>query len=231
MKEKARILIVDDNLSTCRSLSLIFQKKGYEVKTVTTGKEALEVMKKNPFNIVLLDLKLPDTNGIELISPIKEMLPECTVIMITGYASLETSIQAMNVGADFYLTKPLNIDEVLFRLKVVEEKQDFLKEKKKSEEELQQSLDKLRKAFDGIIQAMVLMLEVRDPYTAGHQRRVTLLACAIAREMGESMDQLEGLRMAGMIHDIGKVYVPSEILSKPGQLTEMEFQIIKTHPQ
>ncbi len=106
-----------------------------------------------------------------------------------------------------------------------------MKEKNEKEEELQQTLGKLRKAMDGIILAMVQTLEARDPYTAGHQRRVTLLARAIAQEMGINKDQLEGLRMAGMIHDIGKIYVPSEILSKPSKLTEAEFQIIKTHPQ
>jgi putative nucleotidyltransferase with HDIG domain len=106
-----------------------------------------------------------------------------------------------------------------------------MKEKNKKEEELQQTLTKLRKAMDGIILAMVRTLEARDPYTAGHQRRVTLLSYAIAQEMGINKDKLEGIRMAGMIHDIGKIYVPSEILSKPRKLTEVEFQIIKTHPQ
>lgn len=216
---------------TCKSLSLIFQKKGYDTESATTGKEALEITKRNSFNIALLDLKLPDMEGIELISPIKKVQPECTVIMVTGFASLETSIKAMNAGAASYITKPLNMDEVLLKLKDVVEKQDLLKEKNKKEEELQQTLGKLRKAVDGIIHAMALMLEVRDPYTAGHQRRATLIAAEIAREIGLKQAQQEGLRMAGMIHDIGKVYVPSEILSKPGRLTEAEFQIIKTHPQ
>jgi len=216
---------------TCKSLSLIFKKKGYEIESATTGKEALEITKNNSFNIALLDLKLPDMDGIELISPIKERWPECAVIMVTGFASLETSIKAMNEGAASYITKPLNMDEVLLKLRDVEEKQDLLKEKNQKEEELQQTLIKLRKALDGIILAMVRTVEARDPYTAGHQRRVTLLSYAIAQEMGIKKDKLEGIRMAAMIHDIGKIYVPSEILSKPSKLTEAEFQIIKTHPQ
>ncbi len=94
-----------------------------------------------------------------------------------------------------------------------------------------ESEDQLRRALEGVVQAMSVTVEMRDPYTAGHQRRVSRLSVAIAREMGLPEGQIEGIRMAGDIHDIGKIYVPAEILSKPGKLTEIEFTIIKTHPQ
>ena len=89
----------------------------------------------------------------------------------------------------------------------------------------------LREALDGIIQAIASTVEIRDPHTAGHQLRVARLAHSIAGEMGLSEDQAEGVRVAGAIHDLGKIAVPAEILSRPGQITEMEFAIIKTHPQ
>ena len=103
--------------------------------------------------------------------------------------------------------------------------------RKRAEMELKESWEKLHQALEGTIQAMALTIEIRDPYTAGHQRRVSKLSCAIAREMGMSENQVEGLRVAGDIHDIGKIYVPAEILSKPGQITAIEYGIIKTHPQ
>jgi len=103
--------------------------------------------------------------------------------------------------------------------------------RKQAEDELKQSWKKLHKALEGTIQAMALTIEMRDPYTAGHQRRVSRLSCAIAQKMKLAKDQIEAIRMAGEIHDIGKIYVPSEILSKPGQITEIEYSIIKTHPQ
>jgi len=87
-----------------------------------------------------------------------------------------------------------------------------------------------RNVLEGSIQAIAMTLEMRDPYTAGHQQRVTRLACAIAELLGLSDNQIEGLYFAGLIHDIGKVTIPAEILSKPGRLTETEFSIIKTHP-
>ena len=104
-------------------------------------------------------------------------------------------------------------------------------EQKLAEEELKQSLNDLRRAMEGAVQAMALIIESRDPYTAGHQRRVTFLACAIAEEMGLSPSQVDGIRMAGSTHDIGKIHVPAEILSKPGRLADFETSIIKTHPQ
>lgn len=101
----------------------------------------------------------------------------------------------------------------------------------RTEKELKESWEKLHQALEGTIQAMALTIEIRDPYTAGHQRRVSKLSCAIARELGMPETQVEGLRVAGDIHDIGKIYVPAEILSKPGQITAIEYGIIKTHPQ
>jgi len=103
-------------------------------------------------------------------------------------------------------------------------------DRKRSEEEIRRGYEKLRKTIDGIVQAMSLTVEARDPYTAGHQRRVAELAAAIADEMGLDEQQIEGIRMAGVIHDLGKIYVPSEILSKPGKITDAEFNIIKMHP-
>ncbi len=104
-------------------------------------------------------------------------------------------------------------------------------ERKEAEQKLEKSSDKLRKILEDTVQAIAATSEMRDPYTAGHQKRVTQLACALAKEMNLSEEQIEGLRVAGTLHDIGKVYVPAEILSKPGQLTEFEFGIIKTHPR
>jgi putative nucleotidyltransferase with HDIG domain len=103
-------------------------------------------------------------------------------------------------------------------------------ERKQAQEELESTLGNLRKAIGGTIQAIVQVVEMRDPYTAGHQRRVADLARSIATEMGLPSDVIEGIRVAAVIHDIGKVSVPAEILSKPGRLTQNELELIKEHP-
>jgi putative nucleotidyltransferase with HDIG domain len=109
-------------------------------------------------------------------------------------------------------------------------KQDIAR-RKNAEAEVQSSLNKLRSAMGGVVQAMALTVERRDPYTAGHQRRVSDLARGVAAEMALTAHQIDGIRMAGLIHDLGKICVPAEILSKPGQLTEIEHTLIKDHPQ
>jgi PAS domain S-box-containing protein/putative nucleotidyltransferase with HDIG domain len=106
-----------------------------------------------------------------------------------------------------------------------------ISERKRSEEKLQRSYDKLRDTMIATVNTLASTVEMRDPYTAGHQRRVTILACAMAEEMGLTEEQFDGLRMAGLVHDIGKFSVPVEILNKPGRISEIEFNIIKVHPQ
>ncbi len=101
----------------------------------------------------------------------------------------------------------------------------------KVEEKLRRNYKKLQRILDGTVNALASVVEKRDPYTAGHQRRVSLLCCAIAGELGLPDEQIEGIRIASLLHDIGKLHVPAEILNKPVQLDEIEMKIVKTHPQ
>jgi PAS domain S-box-containing protein/putative nucleotidyltransferase with HDIG domain len=104
-------------------------------------------------------------------------------------------------------------------------------ERKQAVEKVQQSYQRLQATMQGTIKVMSSIVELRDPYTAGHQFRVTKLACRIAEIMGLPSEQIDGLRAAGLVHDIGKIYVPTEILSKPGQLSDTELTMIKAHPK
>ncbi|MEI6186510.1 MAG: HD domain-containing phosphohydrolase, partial [Dehalococcoidia bacterium] len=104
-------------------------------------------------------------------------------------------------------------------------------ERKLAEEKLEKSYESLKKTLDDAINTMAKIVEIRDPYTSGHQQKVADLATAIAREMKLDDARIDHIRMAAVIHDIGKMYVPSDILSKPGRLSEIEFSLIKTHSQ
>jgi len=130
MDEKESILIVDDDKSTCRSLALILGKKGYETGTAGTGREALEKAKGRFFNVALLDIKLPDVEGVELLAPLKKMHPDMIVLMITGHASLESAVRTSLEGALAYITKPLNMDSVLTAVREALEKQRLVMEPK-----------------------------------------------------------------------------------------------------
>lgn len=163
MDEKESILIVDDDESTCRSLSLILSKKGYDTEAVRTGRESIEKVQGRFFNIVLVDIRLPDMEGVELIKLLKEMHPNAVVIMITAYASIETAVKALNGGASAYITKPLDMEEVLISIGDALTRQRLIREKRRTEEALKESEKKYRclveDSVDGI--AIVQGLEIK----------------------------------------------------------------------
>ena len=104
-------------------------------------------------------------------------------------------------------------------------------DRKEAEQEIKRGYEQLLETFISTINALASMVEMKDPYTAGHQRLTTRLACTIAEEMGLREEQIEGIRMAGLIHDIGKINIPAEILSKPGHLSEIQYSMVKIHPE
>ncbi len=171
MHEKESILIVDDDEGTRRILELTFVQRGYTVQTAETGKDALEKAQSRFFNLALLDIRLPDTEGVDLLSPLKEMHPDMVVIMITAYASVETSVRAMNLGASAYITKPLKMDVVLATVRESLEKQHLsmenerlyrearqeLAERKRAEEALRKSHQLLEKTFAGLHDAVFII--------------------------------------------------------------------------
>jgi signal transduction histidine kinase len=143
-----RILVVDDDESTCRSLSLIFNKAGYETETADTAREAIEKAKVGFFNVALLDIKLPDMDGIELLPLLKQMHPDMVEIMVTGHASLETAVQALDKEASAYITKPMNMDEVMVAVQEALEKQRLVIEKRSAEEALRKAHDELERRVE-----------------------------------------------------------------------------------
>ena len=144
--EKESILIVDDDESILKSLALILEKKGYEPETAVTGREAIEKVRERFFNLAFLDIRLSDMEGVELLAPFKELHPEMVVIIVTGYASLETAVRALNEGAAAYITKPLNMDEVLITVREGLEKQHLARENKRLYQEAQRELAERKRA-------------------------------------------------------------------------------------
>lgn len=131
MDKKPDILIIEDDESTRKTLALVLAKKGYATETAGTGKEALERANKQSFDVTLLDIRLPDMDGMELVAPLMELHPDLAVIVITGYASLETALQALKEGAADYITKPLDMEKVLEAIGEALEKQRLVVELRK----------------------------------------------------------------------------------------------------
>jgi PAS domain S-box-containing protein len=142
---------------------------------------------------------------------------------------LEESVKTLNKGERILHTKKVPIIDAKGEPEYLLGISEDITDRKLAEKILQQTLNRLRKSFDTIIQVMVTAVEARDPYTSGHQKRSASLAHTIAKEMGLSGNKIEALIMAGPIHDIGKLSIPAEILSKPGKLSDVEFSLIKEH--
>jgi len=143
MDVKDCILVVDDEESQRKTLSLFLKKKGYLVESAGTGKATLELARSRTFNLALLDINLPDTEGIELIVPLKQINPDMAIIMVTGFASVENTVYSMNAGASGYLMKPVNNDEMLAKIQDLLERQALIREKRLIEEALRQANRKL----------------------------------------------------------------------------------------
>jgi len=131
-REKTSILIVDDDENICKTLSAILQGKGYNTDTARNGQEAIEKSRKKPFNLALLDIRLPDMEGTKLLTKMHDTTPKMVKIMLTGYPSLKNAVEALNLGADAYIIKPVDPEELL---KIIEEKLEKHREAEKISEE------------------------------------------------------------------------------------------------
>lgn len=234
---KGRILAVDDTPASLRLLTDLLKAEGYEVRSAINGNLALESAFGNPPELVLLDICMPEMDGFEVCRRLKANAKtnEVPVIFISALAETDEKLQGFELGAVDYVTKPYQRQELLARVhahveltRLRSHLEVIVQERT---EELRQKEEKLRTSLIDFITALSATLEMRDPYTAGHQRRVAHLATAIAIELGLSQDQINGLYLSSVVHDFGKILVPAEILSKPGRLNDLEYGLIKMHPQ
>jgi putative two-component system response regulator len=240
--EISKVLILDDEEPVSRFLQRLLEREGYWCCSAANGKEARKLLDEKDFDLVLCDVKMPGESGLDLAQFILRRNTDTAVLMVTGIDDPEVGKSILELGAYGYVIKPfkpgellLNIHNILRRRKLEIEirahQQNLEKLVAKRTAEVQTALDKWRKATHGIVESTAHAVEARDPYTAGHQKRVAKIACAIARKLGLSQNRIEGLHMAALIHDLGKISIPAEILSKPSRLSEIEFSLVREHPK
>lgn len=228
--QQETILVVDDDEGICNLLHAGIRTAGYRCFITQSPATALSLLDEHPVDVVVADIKMPEMSGIELAHIIKARY-KADVIIMTGFIEDFNYEDIVRQGASDFLQKPVRIAEFIARLKRVISERRSRSDLKLALNDVKLNLDKLRRAMEGIVEAISVTVEMRDPYTAGHQKRVAELACAIARDMQLSEDEIYGLHMASVIHDLGKITVPAEILSKPGQLSGLEYELIKSHVQ
>lgn len=227
------ILIVDDEAAIRKLLHQKLSREGYRCEEADSAAQTLNKLRSSPMELVLLDIKMPGKSGIELLPEIKASYPDTAVIMASAVTEIGVAVRCMTQGADDYICKPFNLDEVALGVERTLEKRRLqlkIKEyQQRLEEKVEEQTREIRKLFLGAIEALVFALEAKDRYTAGHSRRVTEIAMAIGSELGLSADDIEDLRWGSLLHDVGKIAVDQLIQNKPGRLTPEEYEHIMTH--
>ncbi|MGB3480133.1 MAG: HD domain-containing phosphohydrolase [bacterium] len=221
-----KILLVEDNPGDARLIGEMLKESGnthFIINSVTSLNDGIESLKKETFDLVLLDLGLADCQGLSTLETISPYTQDIAVMVLTGLADEAIGIQAVQNGAQDYLIKGQVNASLLTR------SMRYAAERKRTEKEIQTSYYKLERVFEETVEALSSVLGQRDPFTKNHQSNVTKLACAIAEKMELSQDRIKGLRLAGSLHDIGKISIPAEILIKPSRLTDAEYRIVKIH--
>jgi putative two-component system response regulator len=222
--EEVSILVVDDDEALRKLIETYLQMKSFLHLGAKNAFEALQIIGQKNIDLVISDIKMQGINGIKLMQQVKSKYPDVPFIIMTGYSSENSYEDIINAGASDFIAKPFSIGELNAKIiRIIKEKNILL--------QLKQTLNRIKVILENTVGALGSILEKRDPYTAGHQQRVGYLACAIAQEMRLSKEQIEGLRLAAFIHDIGKIDVPSEVLSKPGKLSKVEMDLIRGHSQ
>lgn len=217
-----RILVVDDEEGQRTVVSQFLHKMGYSCDMASDAFDALRALDRNPFDLVISDIRMHGKDGLDLAREALGKYPELCFITMTGHAAQYSYNDIIDAGASDFITKPFSVGELKAKIDRIEREKQALRE-------LRTANAALHATLDDTIDALASSLEMRDPYTAGHQQRVAALACAMAEEMGLPDPVIDAIRMAGRVHDIGKISVPSEILSKPSRLKENEMSLIKEH--
>jgi len=230
------VLIVDDN-PTNIDLLVNTLKDSYRLGIAKNGTKALEYAAKHLPDLVLLDIMMPGMDGYEVCRRLKDdpVTAPIPVIFITAMTETVSKTKGFELGAVDYITKPFHAAEVTARIRthlsIEEMRAKLASQNEILEKQVARKTAEIRDMLEASIHSMALMVEVRDPYTAGHQQRVSRLACAIARKLRLSPDTIEGIRIAGLLHDIGKIRIPVSILSRAGKLLPAEYEMLKIHSQ
>ena len=238
--ENPKILVVDDELGPREALRMIL-RDDYRVFTADCGRQALSYLDGSEFDLVILDIRMPDINGIDLLAEVKRKAPETEVVMITAYASVDTATNALRKGALDYLTKPFDsssvkeaVEKGLSRRTTTTAIRDRLSDlqvvNESLKEEIERAYNNIQEHYLETVRSLIAAIDAKDSYTKGHQERVALFTMILGKEMGLSAGELKQLQQAAILHDIGKIGVPEHILRKPSALTPQELNIIQQHP-
>lgn len=231
----ANCLVVDDEPGVRRSLARMLQAQGFQCFEASTGLEALELLERiGETPLIVSDMRMPELDGVGFLEAVRRRYPDTSVIMLTGLSDTTTAVDCLHLGAADFLLKPISMNELQARVARALEKRALVLQNRYYQENLERRVheqaQRIQELFLQGVQMLARALEAKDAYTRGHSIRVSRYAVATARRMGFQGVLLDGIRLGGELHDIGKIGTRESVLHKPGSLTAEEFRQISEHP-
>ncbi len=234
------VLIVDDEARLRELLAVFLRERGFEVTTVGSAELALERLREGRFALMLLDLRLPGMSGIDAVPAALNIDPDLGIVILSGLADATSATTCLQRGAFDYLTKPVELREVEAALTRASRRRDTLLQERSINTWLKKEMS-LRRVENrpepqesqdltiATLKTLIAVLEAKSDYLAGHSARVASFAASLADEAGLPEEQVENIRLAGWLHDLGMIGVREEVLNKRGRLTNEEYTHVQRH--
>jgi len=235
-----RILIVDDEETIRLALRKFLRSRGFEVEIAGSGDQALEILDAQSFSLMLCDVRMPGMTGVQVVPQARARDEDIAIIMLTAVNDAATATEVLSAGASDYLMKPVELADLQQAVDRALQKRTELIEKRHLDQlireevalrtaELEREKEALRRMSIGIAETLINAMEAKDVYLRGHSQRVAELAGQLAEQLGLDEALCEDLRVAGRLHDVGKIGIREAILNKPDRLTAEEFEHVKQH--
>ncbi len=239
-RRPARILVVDDENHVRSMIGATLERQGYDVQLSSSGRDALEMLEHNAYDLVLTDIVMQDGNGIVLLDRIRGKQPNLPVVMVTAIHDISVAIDSMRRGAYDYLLKPFEREHLIATVLRALDHRQALQESHNYQQNLEQvvrartemlrqAMEDLEHSYDITLEALGDALDLKDSETEGHSKRVTAYTIALARAMGIAPAEIKVIARGAFLHDIGKMAIPDSILRKPGPLSPEEQEVMREH--
>ena len=226
-----KIIAVDDEIGIIDSLSVFLKRSGYQLIGVTNPYEAIERVRNEHFDLMILDFIMTPIHGDKAVEEIRKFNEELYILLLTGHKDLAPPLETIKrLSIQGYCEKSNKFDQLLLLIESGLRSVEQMKTIKEINKELKEKNDELEKAYLESIETLRYTVEAKDSYTRGHSDRVSAFSVLIGKYLGLSENDLRILKIGGLFHDIGKIGVPDSVLLKEGKLTDNEYSEIKNHP-
>ena len=226
-----KILVVDDEQGIIDSLSIFLKRSGYNFKGITDPQEAIECVRNEHFDLMILDFIMTPFHGDQVVEEIRKFNKELYILLLTGHKDLAPPLETIKkLDIQGYCEKSDKFDQLLLLIESGIKSIQQMHEIKKINEQLKDTYERLEQAYLESIETLRYTVEAKDTYTRGHSDRVSEISVLIGKKVGLSDQDLKNLQIGGLFHDIGKIGVPDTILQKESKLTDDEYSEIKNQP-